>query len=81
MFGERKRTFKELQVLILKTLKKDKATIYGIAQATKLHFHVIEHQLILLRGQDYVSLDFEHKRFRLFAITEKGISYLRKLTR
>lgn len=81
MFGERKRTFRELQILILKTLKKENLTIYEIAKLTKLHFNVIEHQLILLKGQDYVKVEFEHKRFRLYAITPHGVKYLRKLTR
>ncbi len=81
MFGERKRTFRELQILILKALKKERLTKYEIAKKASLHFHVVQHQLILLKGQDYVSLDFEHKRFRLFAITKEGLKYLRKLTR
>ena len=81
MFGTRKRTFRELQILILKTLKNNKLTIYEIAKKASLHFHVVQHQLILLKGQDYVSLDFEHKRFRLYAITKKGVNYLRKITR
>jgi len=81
MFGTRKRTYREIQSLILKTLKKERHTVYEIAKETSLHFHVVNHQLILLKGQDYVNLDFEHKSFRLFAITEKGLKYLRKITR
>jgi len=81
MFGNKKRTFKELQILILNALKKRNYTIYEIAKKTSLHFHVVQRQLILLKGQDYVTLTFEHKRFRLFAITEKGLKYLRKITR
>jgi len=81
MFGERKRTYKELHLLILKALKKEKHTIYEIAKITSLHFHVVQHQLILLKGRDYVSLDFQHKSFRLYAITQEGITYLRKITR
>lgn len=81
MFGNRKRTYKELQILILKALKKEKSTIYNITKKISLHFNVVNHQLILLKGQDYVALDFEYKRFKLFAITEKGCKYLRKLTR
>jgi len=81
MFGNRKRTYIELQIAILKILKQGKFTPYEIAKRTSLHFHVVQHQLILLKGMDYANLEFEHKRFRLFAITEKGIKYLRKLTR
>ncbi len=81
MFGTRKRTFRELQILILKTLKKERLTIYEIAKRASLHFHVVQHQLILLKGQDYVRVDFEHKRFKLFAITKKGLKYLRKIKR
>ncbi len=81
MYGTKKRTYRELQILILKTLKKEDKTIYDIAKDQKLHFHVVERQLILLKGRDYASLAFEHKRFRLYAITDKGMKYLRKLTR
>ncbi len=81
MYGTKKRTYRELQILILKTLKKEAKTIYDIAKDQKLHFHVVERQLILLKGRDYVSLAFERKRFRLYAITDKGMKYLRKLTR
>ncbi len=76
MFGTRKRTFNELQLLILKALLKDKLTIYEITKKTFLHFYVVQRQLILLKGADYISLEFEHNQFRLFAITQKGIEYL-----
>ena len=81
MFGTKKRTFKELQLLILRTLSKKNATIYQIAKKNKLHFHVVQHQLILLKGQDLVSLAFEHGKFRLFSITDQGRKYLKKLKR
>lgn len=81
MFGDRKRTYIELQILILKTLKKENLTIYELAKRASLHFHVVQHQLIILKGQDYVTLAFKHKRFKLFAITEQGLKYLRKITR
>lgn len=81
MFGESKRTFRELQTIILKTLKKGKATAYDISKETGLHYNVVSHQLILLKGHDFASLDFEHKRFRLYSITDKGLKYLRKITR
>tara|TARA_Y100000310_G_scaffold278082_1_gene296308 strand:+ start:430 stop:768 length:339 start_codon:yes stop_codon:yes gene_type:complete len=81
MFGDRKRTYRELQLIILKTLKKGNFTIYELAKRAKLHFNVVQHQLILLKGQDYVDLVFEHKKFRLFGMSEKGKKYLRKLTR
>ena len=79
LFGNKKRTFKELQRIILKTLKHEDSTIYHIAKKNSLHFHVVQRQMILLKGQDYVTLAFEHKKFRLFSITEKGKKYLRKL--
>lgn len=81
MFGERKRNYRELQIIILKALKKDNLTIYELAKRTKLHFNVVQHQLILLKGQDYASLVFEHRKFRLFGITPKGAEHLRKVTR
>ena len=77
MFGENKRTFGELQLIIMRALKDRKATPYEIARRTSLHFSVVEHQLILLKGQDYAALVFEHGRFKLFAITEKGKEYLK----
>ena len=33
------------------------------------------------KGQDFVSMDFVYKNFRLFSITDKGVKYLRKITR
>jgi len=79
LFGTEKRTFVELQLIILKTLREGDSTIYNIAKKNSLHFHTVQHQLILLRGQDHVKLAFEHKKFRLFSITKKGKDYLRKL--
>lgn len=79
MFGNKKRTFKELQRIILKTLNKEDSTIYQIAKKNSLHFDVVKRQLILLKGQDYVVLAFEHKKFKLFSITKEGKKYLRKL--
>lgn len=81
MFGDRKRTYRELQILILKALKKEDLTVYELSKKTSLHFHVVKHQLILLKGQDYTEVAFKHKRFKLFAITEQGLKYLRKITR
>lgn len=81
MFGARKRTYRELHIPILRALKGEKCTIYGIAKKASLHFNVVRHQLILLKGQDYVNLAFEHNQFRLFEISEKGMKYLRKITR
>ena len=78
MYGEKKRTFNELQSIILEALKKRNQTIYEIAKKTSLHFNVVQHQLILLRGQDYVALVFEYNRFKLFAITEKGMKLVEK---
>lgn len=79
MYGNRKRTYKELQLIILKSLNKGKKTIYDISKENKLHFHVVERQLVLLKGNDYVTLSFEHKRFKLYELTLKGSKYLRKL--
>ena len=75
MFGSKKRTFKSLQTIILKTLQNEKHTPYEIAKKTSLHFNVVQNQLILLKGHDYVN---EHKHFKLFTITEKGLKYLSK---
>lgn len=81
MFGKKRRTYRELQTLILKTIQKEELTTYEIVKKTKLHFHVVKRQLILLKGEDYVSLTFKHKQFKLFTITKEGLKYLRKITR
>ena len=81
MFGERKHTFKEIQLLILRKLRTKEKTIYQIAKKTKLDFRTVRHQLILLRGQGYVNLIFEHAHIKVFAITKLGYKYLRKLER
>lgn len=79
MFGEKKRTFKELQLIILNSLKSNKLTVYEIAKKNSLHFNVVKHQLILLKGQDYVKIAYQHGRFKLFEITKEGLRFLRKL--
>jgi predicted ArsR family transcriptional regulator len=81
MFGERKRTYLELQILILKSLKKGNLTVYELAKRTKLHFNVVKHQLILLKGQDFVEVCFKHNQFKLFGLLKDGEKYLRKITR
>ena len=72
MFGEKKRTFKELQKLILSTLKDDKLTINQISKKAKIRWEVVAHQLILLKGKGYVGEFFVHVRFKIFSITEEG---------
>ena len=79
MFGDKKRKFKEIQLVILKTLKSKQATIYQIAKKTKTDFRTIRHQLILLKVQDYVELIFEINHIRVFAITNKGNNYLKDI--
>lgn len=81
MFGEKKRKFSEIQLVILRSLRAKQKTIYQIAQKAKTDFRTVRHQLILLRGQGYVNLVFEHDHIKVFAITNSGISYLRKLER
>jgi len=81
MFGERKRTFKELQKLILRALRSKKQTPNQIAKNAKIRWEVVSHQLILLKGQDFVEEYFTHVRFRIFTITDQGLKYLRKLER
>lgn len=81
MFGEKKREFKEIQLVILRALKAKQATIYQIAKKTKTDFRTVRHQLILLRGQGYVGLVFELNHIKVFAITKEGYSHMRKLER
>ncbi len=81
MFGEKKRKFKAIQLVILRKLRTKQRTIYQIAKQTKTDFRTIRHQLILLRGQGYVELAFELAHIKVFAITKQGYKYLRKLER
>jgi predicted transcriptional regulator len=81
MFGEKKRSFKEIQLVVLRKLRTKQKTIYQIAKQTKTHFRTIRHQLILLKNQGYVNLVFELDHIRVFAITKQGYKYLRKLER
>ncbi|MEA2037802.1 MAG: hypothetical protein U9O94_09920 [Nanoarchaeota archaeon] len=78
MPGTKRKTFLELQRLMLKSLVGESKTAYGIAKANSIRLHVVKHQLILLKGKDLVSLVFERKRFRLYSITEKGLKLLGK---
>jgi len=79
MFGERKRTFKELQKEILNVLKSKDATVNDIRLKTGIHPYVIEHQLVLLRGKGYVDLMFSHGKFKLFSVSKLGKGYFKKL--
>ena len=81
MFGERKRTYKELQKLILASLRTKKLTKNQISKKTKIRWEVISRQLILLKGQDYVEVFFAHETMKIFTITKEGLNYLRKLSK
>jgi len=79
MFGEKKRKFPEIQLGILRMLSAKQATIYQLSKKTKTDFRTVRHQLILLRGQGYVDLVFEHSHIKVFAINGKGNDYLKEL--
>ena len=79
MFGDRKRTFKELQKLILKTLKKDRLTPNQIAKKAKIRWEVVSHQLVLLKGLGCIEDLLTHPRFRIISITDDGKIYLKEL--
>jgi len=81
MFGERKRTYKELQKLILAALRTKKLTKNQISKKTGIRWEVISRQLILLKGNDYAEVFFAHEKMKIFAITKIGLKYLKKLER
>lgn len=81
MFGERKRRFEEIQLVILRAFRSKQKTTYQIAKQTKTDFRTVRHQLILLRGQGYIELVFELNHIRVFAITKDGNKHLKKLER
>ena len=70
--GTGKRRFKELQFLILKSLKNNPLTINEISERSGVNWNSTSHQLILLKGHEYVKEIFRHKRLRLFEITDEG---------
>ncbi len=74
-----KRTNRELQKYILNTIKNNNLTINEISSKSNIYWPNVKHQLILLKGMDYVSEVFRHKRLRVFGITKEGKKYLRKL--
>ena len=78
MTGAGKRRFKDLQRLILRSLNKGTKTINEISENAKINWNSTSHQLILLKGQDYVNEIFSHKRLRVFEITDKGRRLLKK---
>ena len=77
----KKRRFTDIQLLILRVLRTKQKTIYQIAKKLATDFRTVRHQLILLRGQGYIGLVFEHDHIKVFAITSQGYKYLRKLER
>ncbi len=78
MFGRKKRKFSEIQLSILKRLRRGKKTIYQLSKETRTHFRTIRHQLVLLRGHGYVDLAFELDHIKIFAINNKGEEYLKR---
>ena len=76
MTGKGKRKFIQLQKLILKSLKNQNLTINEISAKSKVNWNSTAHQLILLKGHEYVKEVFRHKRLRIFEITERGKSFL-----
>jgi len=74
-----KRTHKELQKRILNTIKNQNLTINEIASKSGIYWPNVRHQLILLKGMDYVQEVFRHKRLRIFGITKQGKKYFKKL--
>ena len=72
MTGKGKRRFKELQKSILTSLRNSTLTINEISSKSSVNWNSTAHQLILLKGRDYVKEIFSHKRLRIFEITEKG---------
>ena len=81
MFGEKKRTYNELQKLILIALRTKKLTKNQISRKTGIRWEVVDRQLILLKGHDYVEIFFAHEKMKIFSITKEGLKYLRKITR
>ncbi len=78
MTGAGKRRFKELQSLILKSLKNRPLTINEISEKSGINWNSTSHQLILLKGHEYVKEIFRHKRLRLFEITNTGKKVISK---
>ena len=81
MFGEKKRKYSELQKLILIALRTKKLTKNQISKKTGIRWEVVDRQLVLLKGRDYVEIFFAHESMKIFTITKEGLKYLRKLTR
>lgn len=81
MFGEKKRTYKGIQLVILRKLRTKQKTIYQIAKQSKTHFRTIRHQLALLTDLRYVELIFQLDHIKVVAITKQGYKHLRKLER
>ena len=81
MFGEKKRKYSELQKLILIALRTKKLTKNQISKKTGIRWEVVDRQLVLLKGRDYVEIFFAHETMKIFTITKEGLKYLRKLTR
>jgi len=81
MFGKEKRTYLALQTLILKALRTKKLTKNQISKKTGIRWEVVDRQLVLLKGRDYVEIFFAHEKMKIFTITKEGSRYLRKITR
>ena len=72
-----RRTYAELQKLILASLKTKKLTKNQIANKTKIRWEAVDRQLILLKGHDLVEVFFAHEKMKIFTITKLGLKKLR----
>ena len=81
MSKKKKRSYKELQKLILRALRTKKLTKNQISRKTSLEWKVVRTQIILLKGHDYVETFFAHETMTIFSITKLGLKYLKKLER
>ncbi|MBR9699880.1 hypothetical protein GOV09_05470 [Candidatus Woesearchaeota archaeon] len=72
MAGTGKRTFKQLQKLILRSLKARPLTINEISSKSRVNWNSTAKQLILLKGHELVKEIISHRRLRVFELTKKG---------
>ena len=75
---QQKRTYSELRLRLLNSLKSGKKSLNELSRISGINWKTCDNHLIWLMGMEYVEEVFNSKYVRIFKITEKGEEELSK---
>jgi len=71
-----KRRFRDIRVLILKSLYSERKTVNQISSETKINWKTVDNHLIYLIGKGLVEIVFSSPYVKIFELTETGKDYM-----